>query len=358
MNIHTKQLHNQGMSLWLDNITRKMLNEGTLQNYINTLSVTGLTSNPTIFENAITHSGDYDQAISILGKTTDSDEELFFKLAIEDIQRAADLFLPVYQKTNGLDGFVSIEVSPLLAHDTEKTINAAREIFSKVNRPNTFIKIPGTPEGLSSIERVISEGIPVNVTLLFTPEQYEAAAMAFLRGVEKRIEKGLNPDVRSVASVFVSRWDKEVASRTSLQLQNKLGIAVMQKVYHSYLGYLNSPRVQRAMNFGAFPQRLLWASTGTKDPNLSDTLYVHDLAAPYTVNTMPEGTLLSYANHGKKGFLLPDSIDEANMILQQFKKEGINYHELGLKLQNDGAESFSKSWEHLIESIKAKRNKI
>ena len=357
MNTHNQQLHDQGVSLWLDNITRKMLDDGTVKQYINELSVTGLTSNPTIFDNAITHSNDYDEAIGAKGNSHLSDEELFFKLAVEDIQRAADLFLPIFEKSNGLDGFVSIEVSPLLAFDTENTIKAAREIFKKVNRPNAFIKIPGTPDGLPAIESTIAEGIPVNVTLLFSPEQYEAAANAWLRGIEKRIKKGLKAEVRSVASVFVSRWDKATTGKVPIGIQNKLGIAIMQEVYHSYLEFLKSERVQRAMNFGAFPQRLLWASTGTKDPNLSDTFYIENLVTPFTVNTIPENTLLAYANHGAKGPLLASTNEKTKLLLQQFSDAGIDYADLGRQLQKEGAEAFNSSWNHLIDSIKAKRIK-
>lgn len=353
----TATLHSKGVSIWLDNITRRMLDEGTIQRYIIDLSVTGLTSNPTIFDNAITSSNDYDQAI----KTSDAaltDEALFFKLAIEDIQRAADLFLPVYEKTNGQDGFVSIEVSPLLAFDTANTIQAATEIHSQVNRPNVFIKIPGTQEGLPAIEQAVAAGIPINITLLFTPGQYTAAAEAWLKGVETRIAKGLKADVRSVASVFVSRWDKAVSGKVNSNLENKLGVAVMQKVYIAYREFLNSARVQTAMNYGAYPQRLLWASTGTKDPNISDTLYIESLVAPFTVNTMPENTLLAFADHGKDTPAMQNDKELYNEILSQFAAAGIDYVMLGEQLQNEGAVSFNKSWEHLISSIKTKRNNI
>ncbi len=358
MNIHNKQLHDQGLSLWLDNITRKMLDDGTIKRYINELSITGLTSNPTIFDNAIANSNDYDSAIKASSNIHSSDEDLFFNLAVADIQRAADLFLPVYQKSNGLDGFVSIEVSPLLAYDTENTIKAAKDIFTKVNRPNAFIKIPGTSEGLPAIEKAIAEGIPINVTLLFTPEQYEAASVAYMKGIETRIENGQKPDVRSVASVFVSRWDKAVAGKVPANLQNRLGISVMQKVYASYLEFLKSDRAKQAMNVGAFPQRLLWASTGAKDPNVSDILYIKNLVAPYTVNTMPEHTMLAYADHGESATLMPNTADKADLILQQFSKAGVDYRQLGVQLQNEGTESFNKSWEHLINSIKTKRTQI
>jgi transaldolase len=355
MNQNTLKLHRAGVSLWLDNITRKMINEGVLQRYISEYTVTGLTSNPSIFEAAIAKTSDYDEAIREISKPGLSDEEVFFVLAVEDIQRAADLFIPVFQHTNGLDGFVSIEVSPLLAYDTENTIKAAKEIHKKVNRPNAFIKIPGTPEGLPAIERAIAEGIPVNVTLLFSAEQYLAAAETWLRGIETRMARGLNPDVRSVASVFVSRWDKAVADKVPPGLQNRLGIAVMQRTYHAFLMFLGSERVQRLMNAGVFPQRLLWASTGTKDPAASDILYVKNLVAPYTVNTIPENTLLAFADHGETGAPLTGSAEEADEIIGRLKEHAVDYLQLALQLQEEGAEAFKKSWDTLIQSIRTKR---
>lgn len=358
MNSNTKKLHHQGVSIWLDNITRNMLDNGVLKRYITELSVTGLTSNPSIFEAAIAKTSDYDEAIRKISSQNLTDEGVFFSLAIEDIQRAADLFRPVYERTNGLDGFVSIEVSPLLAYDAENTIKAAREIHQKVDRPNAFIKIPGTPQGLPAIEKAIAEGIPVNVTLLFSAEQYEAAAMAYLKGVEYRVEKGLNPDVRSVASVFVSRWDKAIADKVPPALQNQLGIAVMQKAYHSYLNFLRSDKVQKLINFGIFPQRMLWASTGTKDPAASDILYVKDLVAPYTVNTMPENTLLAFADHGETGQPLKGNTESAEAIIRQVEEHSFHYFRLADQLQSEGAESFNKSWNNLIQSISQKRKSI
>lgn len=357
MNTNNKKLNEQGVSLWLDNITRKILNNGILQDYIANLSVTGLTSNPTIFDNTISKSSDYDDAIHQLGNLL-SDEELFFELAVEDIQRAADLFRPIYERTNHVDGFVSIEVSPTLAYDTQSTIEAAKAIFKKVNRLNAFIKIPGTPEGLPAIEQAIAEGIPVNVTLLFSAEQYLAAAEAWLKGVEARVEKGLNPDIRSVASVFVSRWDKAVSEQVSDGLKNKLGLATSQKTYEAYLQFLQSNRVQRVMNLGVSPQRLLWASTGAKDPAVSDVIYIENLVAPFTVNTMPENTLLAFANHGKVTQPMPFSCAETNVLLEKFESEGINISQLAQQLQNEGAESFVGSWNHLIDSIQQKRKHV
>ena len=287
----TKALHDLGQSLWLDNITRELLNSGTLQRYIDELSVTGLTSNPTIFDHAIKNSGTYDADISRRAPSAKSAEDLFFDLALADLTRAAELFQPVFARTDGVDGWVSLEVSPLLAHDTNSTLAAARNLHQRGGKPNLFIKIPGTAEGLPAIEAAIFAGVPVNVTLLFSREQYVAAAEAYLRGVERRIEAGLNPAVASVASLFVSRWDVAVSGKVPGELTNRLGIAVAQRAYKAYRELLASARFQRAANAGARAQRLLFASTGTKDPKASDILYVKALAAPFTVNTMPEGTL-------------------------------------------------------------------
>ena len=358
MNSNNKKLHNEGVSLWLDNITRKMLDDGVLSQYIKDLSITGLTSNPSIFEAAIAKTDYYDSAIVALSKDGASDEDVFFSLAVEDIQRAADEFLPIYERTNGLDGFVSIEVSPLIAYDTENTIKAAKDIHAKVNRPNVFIKIPGTPEGLPAIEQATAAGIPINITLLFSPEQYEAAAMAHLKGVETRIEKGLDPNVRSVASVFVSRWDRAVTEKVPAEMHNRLGLAVMTKVYDTYLKFLKSDRVRRAMNYGAFPQRVLWASTGTKDPEASDTLYITNLVAAYTVNTIPEKTMLAFADHGETGSPMSDDTTSADQLIEEFEKHNVKIKDLAAELQKQGAEGFNKSWNNLIKSIADKRTQL
>ncbi|HEY9359480.1 MAG TPA: transaldolase, partial [Xanthobacteraceae bacterium] len=301
----TRMLHELGQSLWLDNITRNLLNTGVLRRYIDELSVTGLTSNPTIFDHAIKNSRDYDDAIKRKLAEGKSGEKLFFELALEDLRQAADLFRPIYDRTCGVDGWVSLEVSPLLAHDTKSTIGAAKELHAQAQRPNLFIKIPGTREGLPAIEEAIFAGVPVNVTLLFSGGQYLEAANAFMRGIERRIEAGLRPDVASVASIFISRWDVAVTGKVPKALNDRLGIAVAKRAYKAYLGLLSSPRWMRAYNAGARPQRLLWASTGTKDPEASDVLYIKGLAAPFTVNTMPEGTLKALADHGDVGATLP-----------------------------------------------------
>jgi transaldolase len=354
----TQLLHNLGQSIWLDNITRDLLDTGTLQRYIGDLSVTGLTSNPTIFDHAIKGSTAYDSAIREgLTKGT-SGEDLFFDLALSDITRAAQLFRPIHEQTNGLDGFVSLEVSPLLAHDTASTLRAAKDLYARAAQPNLFIKIPGTKEGLPAIEEAIFAGIPVNVTLLFSREQYVAAAEAFLRGIERRIAAGLNPNVASVASVFVSRWDGAVAGKAPESLRNQLGIAVAKRTYRAYRKLLDSPQWERAYNAGARPQRLLWASTGTKDPSASDILYVKALAAPFTVNTMPEATLNALAKHTQLGSILSPDGGNCEEVLAEFGQAGVNVDALAIQLQDEGAKSFVKSWNELMGVIASKSDAI
>ena len=349
-----RTLHDLGQSLWLDNISRNLLRTGVLRHYIDELSVTGLTSNPTIFDHAIKNSKDYDDAIKRKLAQGQSGEKLFFELALEDLTEAADLFRPVYDQTYGVDGWVSLEVSPLLAHDTKSTIAEARNLHARAERPNLLIKIPGTKEGLPAIEEAIFVGIPVNVTLLFSDDQYLAAADAFMRGIERRIDAGLSPDVGSVASIFVSRWDVAVAGKVPQALNNQLGIAVARRAYKAYLGLLRTPRWMRAYNAGARPQRLLWASTGTKDPNASDVLYVEALAAPFTVNTMPEGTLRALAEHGVVGATMPADGGDCEEILARFAAANIDVQSLSVKLQDEGAKSFVNSWNDLMAVIKSK----
>jgi transaldolase len=350
----TGQLNRLGQSLWLDNITRDLLTSGTLERYVNELSVTGLTSNPTIFEQAIKNSTAYDPAIGQKLKQGRSAEELFFELAIDDLTRAADLFRPIYDRTNGVDGWVSLEVSPLLAYDTAGTIAAARDLFARAGRPNLMIKIPGTREGLPAIEEAIFAGIPVNVTLLFSREHYFAAAEAFLRGIERRLDAGLKPDVGSVASMFVSRWDAAVKDKVPDALRNQLGPAVSRRTYKAYRSLLGSPRWQRIYNAGARPQRLLWASTGAKDPLASDVLYIRALAAPFTVNTMPEGTLKALADHGDIPTLMRADGGNCEEVLTKFAAAGIDIHALARQLQTDAASSFVKSWNELMRVITSK----
>ena len=350
----TQLLHNLGQSLWLDNITRDLLNSGTLKRYIDDLSVTGLTSNPTIFNHAIKNSTAYDAAIREKLSKGKSGEALFFELALEDITRAASLFRPVYDRTDGVDGWVSLEVSPLLAYDTASTLAAAKDLHARAGRPNLFIKIPGTKEGLPAIEEAIFAGIPINVTLLFSREHYVSAAEAFLRGVERRIDAGLKPGVGSVASVFISRWDSAVMGNVPDSLRDQLGIAIAKRTYKAYRQLLASPRWQRVFNAGARPQRLLWASTGTKDPRASDVLYIKALAAPLTVNTMPEGTLKALADHGELGTILPADGGDCEEVLAQFAKAGIDVDTLAAQLQDEGAKSFVKSWNELMAVITSK----
>lgn len=350
----TQKLHDLGQSLWLDNITRDLLNSGTLARYIAELSVTGLTSNPTIFNHAIKNSAAYDDAIRTELAKGKSGEVLFFELALQDLTRAVDLFRPTHDKTDGVDGWGSLEVSPLLAYDTAKTIAAAKELFARAGRPNVFIKIPGTEEGLPAIEEAIFAGVPVNVTLLFDREQYLAAAEAFLRGIERRIDAGLEAEVGSVASLFISRWDAAVAGKVPAELDNQLGIAIAERTYAAYRTLLGSPRWQRVYNSGARPQRLLWASTGTKDPHASDVLYIKSLAAPFTVNTMPEATLKALADHGEVGPLLPTDGGDCEAVLARFAKAGVDVAALAAKLQSDGARSFVESWNDLMAVITSK----
>ena len=354
----TTTLHDLGQSLWLDNVTRALLSSGTLQRYIAELSVTGLTSNPTIFDHAIKNSADYDADIARKAPSATSREELFFELALADLTQAADLFRPTFDRTDGVDGWVSLEVSPLLAHDTARTLEAARNLHQRGGKPNLLIKIPGTREGLPAIEAAIFAGIPINVTLLFSREQYLAAADAYLRGVERRIEAGLNPAVASVASLFVSRWDVAVSGKVPGELTNRLGIAVAQSAYKAYCELLASPRFQRAANSGARAQRFLFASTGTKDPKAADTLYVDALAAPFTVNTMPEGTLKAFADHGAPGAPLAQDGGDSETVLAEFAKAGIDIDALAARLQDEGAASFVKSWNDLMGCIEAKSAKI
>src|SRR5215467_9520323 len=350
----TLTLHDIGQSLWLDNITRNWLRTGVLRRYIDERSVTGLTSNPTIFDHAIKNSKDYDEAIKRKLDEGKSGEALFFELALEDLSEAADLFRPVYERTSGVDGWVSLEVSPLLAHDTKLTVDEVKELHGRAQRPNLLIKIPGTREGLPAIEEAIFAGVPVNVTLLFSDDQYLAAADACMRGVERRMDAGLKPDVRSVASIFISRWDVAVAGKVPQALSNQLGIAVAKRAYKAYLDLLGSPRWMRAYNAGARPQRLLWASTGTKDPKASDVLYVKALAAPFTVNTLPESTLKAFAEHGVVGATMPADGGDCEEILARFAEANIDVHSLSVQLQDEGAKSFVNSWNDLMAVIRSK----
>jgi transaldolase len=349
----TQKLHESGQSLWLDNITRDLLDSGTLARYIDELSVTGLTSNPTIFANAFLSSDAYDDGIRAGGARGAGGEEIFFDLAIEDLRRAADLFRPTWERTNGLDGWVSLEVSPRLAYDASATIDAAASLYRQADRPNLFIKIPGTPAGLAAIEEAIYAGIPVNVTLLFSREQYLAAADAYLRGVERRVADGLDPAVGSVASVFVSRWDTAHESiEQPDEVHNRLGIAMASRTYEAYRRTIFSERFSRLASEGAQPQRLLWASTGTKDPHASDVLYVRALAAPFTINTMPEKTLLAFGDHGRLSRVLPIVGGSAERLISRFEAAGVDLHALARRLQVEAADAFDTSWDELLATIR------
>jgi transaldolase len=346
----TAQLQQLGQSLWLDNITREMLDSGQLQRYVDEFSISGLTSNPSIFDKAI-KSGAYDDEIRHKAAAAGDRETLFFELAIEDLRRAADLFAPIHQRTAGVDGWVSLEVSPLLAYDTARSIRAAADLHARAGRENVFIKIPGTPPGLAAIEEATFAGVPVNVTLLFSREQYLASAYAYMRGIERRIEAGLDPHVPSVASVFISRWDAAVIGRVPDHLRGRLGLAVGLKTYQAYRRVMDSNRWQRLANAGARTQRLLWASTSTKDPDSPDTLYIDGLRAPHTINTMPESTLRAFADHGQVGKPIAADGGDAEATLAQFESAGIDVRALGGTLQSDGARSFVEAWEDLLNRI-------
>ena len=348
------RLHALGQSLWLDNITRTLVQDGTLARYIRDIAVTGLTSNPTIFEQAIRNGSVYDEAIRTKAAAGLSDEALFFELAIEDLAAAADLFQPEFERSNGVDGWVSLEVSPLLADETEATVSAAVELHGRAAKPNLYIKIPGTPAGIPAIEEAIAAGVPVNVTLLFSAEQYLAAAEAWTRGVERRLEAGLPANVSSVASVFVSRWDGAVKAQLPDTLHNRLGVAMMARCHREYRKLLISPRWQKLISAGISPQRLLFASTSAKDPALADSYYVDALAAPETVNTIPEKTLLAYAEQGNPGPLLPPDGGDCETVLAAIAAAGIDIDALAAKLQRDGAASFVKSWQDLIDCLALK----
>lgn len=354
----TQKLHEIGQSLWLDNITRELLTSGALGRYRDDFSITGLTSNPTIFDNALRHGADYDAELRQKLQELKSPEELFFALALTDLRQAADLFRPIHDRTNGVDGWVSLELSPLLAYDAAKSTAEAKRLHAAAERPNFFIKIPGTPQGIPAIEESIFAGVPINVTLLFSREQYLAAAEAYLRGIERRLAAGLHPLVWSVASLFISRWDKAVLAKVPGPLRDRLGIAVARRAYKAYRELLDSPRWLRLLNAGARPQRLLWASTGTKDPDASDVLYLEALASPFTINTVPEKTLRAFADHGRVGELMPTDGGNCEEELDRFRRAGIDIDALATQLQREGAEAFDKSWKDLLECVSSKRDAL
>jgi len=358
MNANTAKLQALGQSLWLDNITRQMLDDGTLARYIRDYSITGLTSNPTIFEHAIGKGSAYDEQIASLARAGRSGEDLFFQLALRDLTRAADLFKPAHDASGGVDGWASLEVSPLLVDDAEKTIESVARLHDAAARPNLYIKIPGTPAGVKAIEASIFAGIPINVTLLFSREQYVAAAEAYLRGIERRIAAGRDPKVESVASLFVSRWDVAVKDQVPPEKRNRLGIAIAKRAYKAYRELLASPRWTKLAAAGAHVQRLLWASTGTKDPDASDTLYVEALAAPDTVDTIPDKTLLAFAEHGKVGAPMAVDGGDAEAVIAEFRALGIDDGALADRLQKEGAAAFAKSWRSLLDGIAEKTSQL
>jgi transaldolase len=351
---NTQRLHNLGQSIWLDNISRRILDDGTLQRYIDEFAVTGLTSNPTIFDEAIGAGDTYDEGIRTKAAAGRSGEALFIELALEDLRRAADLFRPIFDATNRVDGWVSMELSPLIADDTARSVEAAEQIYRQASRDNLFVKIPGTTAGVRAIEESIFAGVPINVTLLFSREQYLASAEAYLRGIERRIAAGRDPNVGSVASVFVSRWDRAVAEKAPPALRNRLGIAIAGRTYRAYRELLRSPRWLKLADSGAKPQRLLWGSTGTKDPQASPTMYVEALAAPDTINTMPEKTLLAFAEHGQVRGVMPEDGGDADDVIARFAEAGIDIDALARQLQQEGAQAFVKSWNGLLGRIAEK----
>lgn len=350
----TKKLHDLGQSLWLDNITRDMLDDGTLRRYIEELSITGLTSNPTIFDEAIGKGAAYDKGIRQKASAGLSGADLFFELALEDLRRAADLFRPEFDRTQGIDGWVSMEVSPLLANDTRGTVAAALSIHNQADKPNLYVKIPGTPAGVPAIEAAIFAGIPVNVTLLFSREQYLKVADAYMRAIERRLAAGLDPKINSVASLFVSRWDRAVADKVPPELRNRLGVAIMQRTYRAHCELIAGQRWKDLEAKGARKQRMLWASTGTKDPNAPEDLYVGALAASDTIDTMPEKTLLAFAKSGKAAGVMSKDGGDAEQVLERFARAGIDVDALATQLQLDGAASFVKSWTELLKRIEEK----
>lgn len=352
MNTLTLALQQRGQSIWLDNITRSLLHNGTLARYISDLSVTGLTSNPTIFERAIRDSDDYNASIQSLYAGGLSDEALFFELALQDLKEAAELFVPIHKASHGRDGWVSLEVSPMLARNAGQTVQAARRLHARAGKRNLFIKVPGTPQGLEAIEKLTFDGVPVNVTLLFSSAQVQSAAEAYMRGLERRLAAGLNVQVASVLSLFVSRWDVAVQHDVPVVLHNRLGVAVATLSYQAHSTLQAAPRWQRLAAAGAPAQRLLWASTGTKDASAPDTLYVQALSAPNTITTLPEKTLLAFADHGVLGQPIALEGDDAATVIKTFRRAGVNDEALAARLQREGVNAFASSWHAMLSRIR------
>lgn len=357
-----KQIHNFGQSVWLDFLDRDILDSGELKKLIGEDGARGLTSNPAIFEKAISSSADYDADIESLSKTKTSNDEIFFGLAIKDIKRAADFFKPVYDSAKGADGFVSLEVSPHLARNTEGTIKQAMELWKEVDRQNVMIKIPGTKEGLPAIRKCISEGININITLLFGLPRYKEVAEAYIQGLNDRVENNLPIDhIRSVASFFLSRIDviiDPILSEKGLNnLKGKVAIASAKEAYEIYKSILDSEQFRNLEKKGANRQWLLWASTGTKDPQSSDVKYVEALIGKDTINTIPMDTLHAFRDHGKSENNLEKDTNNAKQVLEELKENKIDLDSITQKLEDEGIDKFNKAYDSLLDVIEKKKQK-
>jgi transaldolase len=350
-----QRLHALGQSLWLDSISRLMLRSGALARYVSELAVTGLTSNPTILGHAMAAGSDYDHSLARLvdAGVTDA-QDLVYSLALEDLAEAAALFRPAWERTAGVDGYVSLEVPPDVAYDAQATIALARRLHDQAGFPNLLVKIPGTPPGLTAMEETITAGIGVNVTLLFSDTHYLRTADAYLRALERRRAAGLDLNVPSVASVFISRWDAAADPLLPPALHGRLGLAMAQKTYSSHLQLLSDKRWQTLAEAGARPQRVLWASTSTKDPDLPDSYYLGRLAAPDTIDTVPEKTLLAFADHGDPDQRLAPDYAAAERTISAIADAGVDVDILAERLQRQGAGAFGADWAALLDAMREK----
>lgn len=356
------KIQEHGQSIWLDLLDREIMNSGKLQSLIDDDDLRGLTSNPSIFEKAISGSDDYDDDIALLFKKYDNNSAIFFDMAIDDIQRAADIFKPVFDKTKGKDGFVSLEVSPYLALDTDGTIEQARELWRKVDRKNVMIKIPGTKQGLPAIRECLREGININITLLFGLPRYREITEAFMGGLEDRLKEGHSiKDVASVASFFLSRIDVMVdpmlKEKGADHLVGKIAIASAKKAYQIYLEMISSDRFKKLEAEGAQTQRVLWASTSAKDPSFSDVIYVEPLIGKDTINTLPMETIDAFRDHGEVADTITQDIDNANKALEELTNLGIDIDAITQKLENEGIEKFNQAYDKLLKSIADQKHK-
>ncbi|MGN6339604.1 MAG: transaldolase [Ginsengibacter sp.] len=359
---NVKNIHEHGQSIWLDFFDRELMNNGKLQKLIDEDGLSGITSNPSIFEKAIKGSSDYDEDIKKLSQQDKSNEEIFFGFATEDIRRAADILKPVFDEAKGTDGFVSIEVSPLLANDTQGTIKQARELWKTVGRKNVMIKIPGTKEGLAAIRQCISEGININITLLFGIPRYLEVTDAYLSGLEDRLKNNQSIDhIESVASFFLSRIDvmlDPILKEKKLDdLVGEVAIASAKVAYEKYKDVFFGERFKRLEKLGAKKQKVLWASTSTKDPSFSDVKYVEALIGPNTINTLPLETIEAFRDHGKVQDHLENNLMHSKMVLQKLKENDIDIDEVTQKLEEEGVQKFNKSYETLLKAIESKRSK-